>query len=166
MIVLFIVAVVGSIVLLYYWSQTVSATKQDSKNQRLLAEEAEGRAQFVLNETRRLWEQILLLDQLQLPPTRHRLVLELNLMLPYLWQPDPQAFYFGELKTKVEPLIREIDDPVINKLWAEGTLESVNKIPLAVIGQLHNPDYDPDLGVVRQHDLWYPSLRLWPDDVR
>ena len=166
MIVLFIVAVVGAIALLYYWSQTVSATKQDFENQSMVAEEAEGRAQYVLNETRQLWDQILQLEQLQLTPARHRLLLELNLLLPYLWQPDPKPFYINEAKTKVEPLINEVNDPVINQLWIKGTLESVNKIPLTIIGQLHEPAYDPDLGVVRQHDLWYPTLELWGNNER
>lgn len=164
MIVLFIVAVVGTIALLYYWSQTVSSTRQDLENQRRLAQEAEGRAQFVLAETRQLWDQILLLEQLHLPPERHRLIYELNLLLPYLWQPDPKPFYINEARTKIDPLARDVDDPVINRLWATGTLESVSKIPLTVIGQLHDPGYDPDRGVVRQHDVWYPTQRLWGDD--
>lgn len=166
MIVLFIVAVVGAVALLYYWSQTVSSTRANADAQRLQAEEAEGRAQFIINETRQLWEQILLLDHLQMPPERHRLAFELNLLLPYLWQPDPKAFYINELKMKVEPLINDVNDPVITRLWAAGTLESVSKIPLTLVGQLCDPDYDPDHGVVRQHDIWYPSLRLWSDEPR
>lgn len=164
MIVLFIVAVVGAVALLYYWSQTVSTTKQDFEDQRKMAEESEGRAQFVVNERRQLWEQILLIDHLNLPPERHQLAFELNLLLPYLWQPSPNPFYINELKVKVKPLITEINDPVINRLWTQGTLESVSKIPLTLIGQLHDPHYDPDRGIVRQHDVWYPSLQLWPDD--
>lgn len=164
MIVLFIVAVVGAIALLYYWSQTVSTTKQEFESQSMLAEEAEGRAQYVLSETRLLWDQLLSLEQLQLPPARHRLLFELNLLLPYLWQPDPKTFYINEARTKIDPLVREVNDPVINQLWAKGTLESVNKIPLTIIGQLQDPSYDPDRGVVRQHDLWYPTLALWGND--
>lgn len=164
MIVLFIVAVVGAVALLYYWSQTVSASNRAQEQQRLQAEEAEGRAQYVLNETRQLWEQILKVEHLPLSTERHRLAFELNLLLPYLWHNDPNPFYANELKTKVAPLIRDVNDPVINRLWNTGTLESINKIPLTLVGQLHDASYDPDRGLVRQHDAWYPTRELWNDD--
>lgn len=161
MIVLFIVAVVGGIVLLYYWSEMVSTTRRDLKDQRRLADESEGKAQFLVDENRLLWERILMLEQPALPAERHRLAFELHLLLPYLWQAEPNLFYANELKLKTEPLVTAINDPVINDLWAEGTLESVNKIPLALIGQLVDPGYDPRKGAVRQPDKWYPELHLW-----
>lgn len=163
MIVLFIVAVAGAVTLLYYWSQTVSATKQDLKGQRQLAGASEGRAQFLVNETRLLWEQLLLEGALPLPPERHQLAFELHLLMPYLWQTDTNPFYINELQLKAGPLVKSINDPVINRLWARGTLESINKIPLTLAGQLSDPHYDPEKGVVRQHDKWYPSQVLWSE---
>ncbi|MFA5521239.1 MAG: hypothetical protein WCY98_06390 [Castellaniella sp.] len=164
MIVLFIVAIVGTVALLYYWSQTVSTTRQDYQDQRELAELSEGRAQFLLDESHLLWEQLLLLETLGLSGDRHRLAFELNLLLPYLWQPQPNPFYAKELRIKAEPLVKAIDDPVISRLWAEGTLESINRIPLTLIGQVRDAGYDPNLGQVRQHDRWYPTWRLWSDE--
>ncbi len=164
MIVLFIVAIVGTVALLYYWSQTVSTSRQDFEDQRQMAEQSEGRAQFLLEESHMLWEQLLLLENLGLTGERHRLAFELNLLLPYLWQPQPNPFYANELRIKGEPLVKAIDDPVINRLWAQATLEAVNRIPLTLIGQVRDPDYDPNLGQVRQHDRWYPTQRLWAQD--
>lgn len=164
MIVLFIVAVVGAVTLLFYWSQTVSATKHDLKSQLQLADASEGRAQFLVNENRLLWERLLLVDGLGLSAQRHRLAFELHLLMPYLWQSTVNPFYVNELQLKAEPLVKAINDPVINHLWARGTLESISKIPLTLIGQLTDPDYDPDKGVVRQHDRWYPDQVFWPRD--
>ncbi len=163
MIVLFIVAVLGGVILLYYWSQTMSTTKQDLGAQQQLTAEAEGRAQYLVKENALLWERLLLVESLPVSPERHRLASEMHLLLPYLWQPDVNRFYAGELQRKGAPLVQAIDDPVINQLWARGTLESVSKIPLAIIGQITDPAYDPDKGVVRQHDQWYPDLALWPE---
>lgn len=163
MIVLFIVAIVGAVALLYFWSQTVSTTKQDSEQQRQQAKESEGRAQYLINENRLLWDQLLLLEQLPLTSDRHRLAFELNLLLPYLWQEQPNPFYINELMIKVKPLVKSVNDPVINRLWSQGTLEAVNKIPMTLIGQLRDEAYDPEHGQVRQHDVWYPSLRLTAD---
>lgn len=163
MIVLFIAAILGAVALLYFWSQTVSSTRHEAHDQRRQATESEGRAQYLANENRALWDQLLLLDQLPLPPDRHRLAFELNLLLPYLWQSDVNPFYINELKIKAEPLIKAINDPVINRLWSTGTLESVSKIPVTLLGQLRDPGYDPEHGLVRQHDLWYPSRQLWSD---
>lgn len=163
MIVLFIIAILGAIVLLYFWSQTVSSTRHDARQKQQQAYEAEGRAQYLLEEQRKLWEQLLLLDQLKLPPARHKLAFELNLLLPYLWQPEPNPFYMNELRIKVEPLVREVNDAVINRLWSSAELAAVSLIPVTLIGQLRDPDYDPMHGVVRQHDRWYPALRLWED---
>lgn len=163
MIVLFIVAVLGAVVLLFYWSQTVSTTKQDLQKQRQLADSAEGRTQFLIRENRLLWERLLLVENLPMSPERHRLAFELHLLLPYLWQPEVNSFYIDELRLKGEPLVRAIDDPVINALWARGTLESITKIPLTLIGQMTDPAYDPNKGVVRQHDQWYPDRVLWTE---
>lgn len=161
MIVLFIVAVLGAVVLLFYWSQTVSTTKQDLKKQQQLAQSAEGRAQFLIEQQRALWERLLLVEDLPMSPDRHRLAFEMNLLLPYLWQPDVNTFYINELRLKGEPLVLAINDPIINQLWERGTLESIHKIPLTLVGQITDPAYDPNKGVVRQPDQWYPDRVLW-----
>ncbi len=163
MIVLFIVAVLGAVALLFYWSQMVSTTKQDLSAKEKLASRTEGRVQFLIKENSLLWEQLLLIESLAISPERHRLVFELRLLLPYLWQLDINNFYVNELQQKGTPLVRAINDPVINQLWARGTLESINKIPLTIVGQINDPAYDPDKGVVRQPDQWYPDQRLWPE---
>lgn len=163
MIVLFIVAVLGAVVLLFYWSQTVSTTKQDLKSQQQLAGSSEGRAQFLINQNRVLWERLLLIENLPMSPDRHRLAFELHLLLPYLWQPDVNSFYINELRLKGEPLVQAINDPVINQLWAQGTLEAINKIPLTLVGQITDPAYDPNKGVIRQPDQWYPDRALWSE---
>jgi hypothetical protein len=162
MIILFIAAVLGAVVLLYYWSQMVSGTKQELESQRQAAQEAEGRAQFLVSENRLLWERILLLDLSTMTSERHRLAFELHLLMPYLWQSPPHPFYVNELKLKAEPLVKAINDPVINDLWREGTLESISKIPLALIGQVSQAGYDPRFGVVRSPENWYPDQPLWP----
>lgn len=162
MVVLFIVAVVGAVALLYYWSGMVSTMREDLKGQRELAEASEGRAQFLVDENRLLWERLLLLELPSMSAERHRLAFELHLLMPYLWQATPNPFYANELKVKAEPLVKAINDPVINDLWSQGTLESINKIPLALIGQINEPGYDPVKGTVRQHDKWYPEWRFWP----
>jgi len=164
MVVLFIVAVAGAIALLYYWSQTVSAARRDLDDQRRLAAESEGRTQYLVDETRMLWGRLLALEPPLLAGDRHRLALELHLILPYLWQTPPNPFYVNELKLKAEPLVRAIDDPVVSGLWARATLESISKIPTALVGQIAEPDYDPEKGVVRQPDKWYPDSRLWPQE--
>lgn len=164
MIVLFIVAIGGAVALLYYWSQTVSGTRHEMKQLHTQLRDAEGRTQYLMAGMRSLWDQLLLLEHLDLPADRHRLALEMNLLLPYLWQPEPNSFYINELRLKGEPLVKAINDPVLNRLWQQGTLESVSKIPLTMIGQLHDPDYDPERGIVRQHDAWYPRLSLWGGD--
>ncbi|HUH60371.1 MAG TPA: hypothetical protein VL001_09860 [Candidimonas sp.] len=161
MIVLFIAAVLGAVVLLYYWSQMLSAARQELETQRQAAQEAEGRAQFLVSENRLLWERILLLDLPAMASERHQLAFELHLLMPYLWQSPPHPFYVNELKLKAEPLVKAINDPVVNDLWRQGTLESINKIPLALIGQASQPGYDPRVGVVRSPDNWYPDQPLW-----
>lgn len=164
MIVLFIVAVLGAVVLLFYWSQTVSTTKQDLKGQQQLADSAEGRAQFLIEQNRALWERLLLVDNLPMSPDRKRLAFEMHLLLPYLWQPEVNTFYINELRLKGEPLVTAINDPVILQLWAHGTLETISKIPLTLTGQMSDPDYDPNKGVVRQPNQWYPDRVLWPSE--
>ena len=161
MVVLFIVAVVGAVALLYYWSGLVSTARQDMKEQRQKADESEGRTQYLIDENRLLWERILLVDELSMSVERHRLAYEMYLLMPYLWQAAPSPFYASELQLKGGPLVKAINDPVINELWAEGTLESINKIPLTLIGQISEPGYDPRKGVIRQPDRWYPDRRLW-----
>jgi hypothetical protein len=99
-----------------------------------------------------------------MPGERHRLAFELHLLMPYLWQAAPNAFYANELKSKGDPLVKAINDPVISELWTEGTLESINKIPVTLIGQINEPGYDPRKGVIRQPDRWYPDRRLWASE--
>lgn len=161
MIVLFIAAVVGAAVLLFYWSHTLAGVRQELESQRQAAQEAEGRAQFLVRENRLLWERFLLLDLPAMTSERHQLAFELHLLMPYLWQSPPHPFYVNELKLKAEPLVKGINDLVINDLWHEGTLESISKIQLALIGQVSQPGYDPRVGVVRSPENWYPDQPLW-----